>query len=172
MGGWRDDDAGMLERREAIDLAQSELDAALGEIAEAEQRSEPVALGPWLKRYFALARRSECGFSPFMVLLLLQCVESQSVEAASVYIASRALGRLNLARQAEERALGVPAAIELDRRVARSEAQLAQSEITSAMSLLTLLFGAGTLLSLAFWWTALSWAFDALTGGGGGGALG
>ena len=75
-----------------------------------------------------------------MVLLLLQCVESQSVEAASVYIASRALGRcpfprrsrgaaargssptqrlslsrLNLARQAEERALGVPAAIELDR---------------------------------------------------------
>mmetsp|Transcript_6291 Transcript_6291/g.20135 ORF Transcript_6291/g.20135 Transcript_6291/m.20135 type:complete len:108 (-) Transcript_6291:87-410(-) len=107
-----------------------------------------------------------------MVLLLLQCVESQSVEAASVYIASRALGRLNLARQAEERALGVPAAIELDRRVARSEAQLAQSEITSAMSLLTLLFGAGTLLSLAFWWTALSWAFDALTGGGGGGALG
>ncbi|EOD32798.1 hypothetical protein EMIHUDRAFT_455963, partial [Emiliania huxleyi CCMP1516] len=115
MGGWRDGDAGMLERREAIDLAESELDSALGEIAEAEQRSEPVALGPWLKRYFALARRSECGFSPFMVLLLLQCVESQSVEAASVYIASRALGRLNLARQAEERALGVPAAIELDR---------------------------------------------------------
>ena len=152
----------------AVPLQRGDVDAiAMEAMADSlekrgERAAEGLAAQPWLERFMELARRSEAGWSPFQVLVLLHCMEKRSAHSAAIYVVARALARINLQRLEGARAMPTPSMLELDRRIGRAEAALAQGEIGSAFAATVRNFALLSLAAGILAWLLVSVLVDGL----------